>query len=81
MLLVKARGLPAAEVCHKPPYQIVSESGAVDHLDEEAVRELVQCFRDVHGYGYCSARGLTLVENRDHPSRNGELGRGGEVPL
>ena len=74
------RGPPAAEVCHEPPHQIVSESGAVDHLDDEAVRYCVECLRDVHRYGYCSARGLTLVEARDHPNRNGEHGRGGGVP-
>ena len=37
VLLVEAQGLPAVEVCHKPSHQIVSDLGAVDHLDEEAV--------------------------------------------
>ena len=37
MLLIEAQGLQAAEVCHKPPHQIVKKSGAVDHLDEKAV--------------------------------------------
>ena len=80
VLLVEAWGLPAAEVGHKPSNQIVSESGAVDHLDEEVVRDRVKHLRDVHRYGYCSARGLALVETRDHPSRNGEQGQGGRLP-
>ena len=81
VLLVKARGLPAAEVCHKPPNQIGLELGAVDHLDKEAVRDRVERLRDVHRYCYWSARGLTLVEARDHPSRNREQGRSGGLPL
>ena len=44
VLLVKARGLPAAEVCHKPYNQDVSESRAVDHLNEEAVRTVSNAF-------------------------------------
>ena len=43
MLLIKARGLPAAELRHKPAHQVVSESGAVGHLDEEAVGSSVEC--------------------------------------
>ena len=38
VLLIKTRGLPAAKVRHKPPPQVVSEVGVVDHLDNEAVR-------------------------------------------
>ena len=80
VLLVKARRLPAAEVHHEPSDQIVTESGAVDHFDEEAVGDGVKCLRDVHSYG--SAWGLALIEARDHhPSRDGEQGRGGGVPL
>ena len=60
MLLVKARRLPAAEVCHKPSDQVVAESGAVDHLDEEEVRDDVERLRDVHLYGYDSARWLAF---------------------
>ena len=61
VLLVKARGLPASEVCHKPSHQIVSESGAVDHLNKKAVWNRVKRLRDVHPYDDCFARGLTLV--------------------
>ena len=63
VLLIKARGLPAAEVPHKPPHQVVSESGAVDPLDEEAMRISDEHLQDVHRYG--SARGFVLVEARD----------------
>ena len=37
VLLIEPRGLQAVEVCHKPPHQIVMESGAVDNFDKEAV--------------------------------------------
>ena len=57
---ILARGFPAAEVCHKPPHQIVAESGAVDHLDKEALRDIVERLRDVHRYGDCSAIGGLL---------------------
>ena len=40
--LIEARGHPAAEVCNKPPHQIVTESEVVDHLDKEAVRDRVE---------------------------------------
>ena len=40
--LVEARSLPDTEVCHKTSNQIVSESGAVDHLNNEAVRICVE---------------------------------------
>ena len=65
----------------KATSQIVTQSEAVDHLDKETVRDCVELFRDVHRYGYCSAKGVTLVEARNHPSRNTEQGRGGGVPL
>ena len=52
VLLVKARRFNAAEVRYKPSNQVVAESGAVDHLDEEAVRDCVEHLRDVHHYGY-----------------------------
>ena len=52
----------------------------VDQLDEEAVGECVERLRDVHRDGYGSARGLALIEARDHPSRDGEQGRGGGMP-
>ena len=58
----------------------MTESGEVDHLDEEAVRDCVEHLRDVHRYGYGSARGLALVEARDHRSRDGKQCRGGGVP-
>ena len=60
----------------QPLQQIVSGPEAVDHLDEEAVRDRIEHLRDVHRYVYCSARGLTLVE----ASRNGEQGQGCGVP-
>ena len=63
-----------------PSVQVVAESGVVDHLDEEAVRDGVERLRDVHHYGYRSARGLALVEARDHTSRDREQGRGGGMP-
>ena len=69
-----------AEVRHKPSGQFVAESEAVDHLDEETVRDGVERLRDVHCYGYGSARGFVLVEARDHPSRDGEQGRVGGMP-
>ena len=50
----------------------------MDHLDEEAVRDCVKLLRDVHCY--CSARGLALIEVRDHRSRDGEQGRGSGMP-
>ena len=80
VLLVEARRLPAAEVHHKPSDQVVAESGVVDHVDEEAVRDCVDTL-NLHCYGYGSARGLALIEARDHPSRDGEQGRGGGMPL
>ena len=64
----------SAEVRHKPSCHVVSESEAVDHLDEEVVRNGVERLRDVHCYG--SARGLALVEARDHPSRTRWTGGG-----
>ena len=48
-----------------PSNQIVPESGAVDHLDRESVRDRVERTRDVHRYGYCSAWG------RDHLAETG----------
>ena len=75
------RDLPATGVCHEPPHQIEPKSGVVDNLDEEAVRNCVERLRDVHRYGYSYARGLTLIEARDYPSRNGAQGRGGGVPI
>ena len=42
----------------------------MDRFDKEAVKD-----RDVHRYGYSSARGLTLAEARNHPNRNGEQHR------
>ena len=66
--------------CHKPSNQVVPESEAVDLFDEDAVRNNVERLRDAHRYGDCSARGLSLVEARDHPKRNGEQGGGGGVP-
>ena len=77
--LVRARCLPATEVRHEPSNQVVAVSGAMDHLDEEAVEDCVEHLQDVHRYGYGSVRGLTLVKARDHPSRDGEQGRGGGV--
>ena len=56
------------------------ESGAVDHLDEEVVRNSVEHLRDVHRYGYGSARGLALVEARNHPSRNRKQGQVSGMP-
>ena len=73
VLLVRARRFPAAEVRHEPFNQVVTESGAVDHLGVEGLR-------DDYRYGYGSARGLTLVNARDHPSRDREQGRGVGVP-
>ena len=52
LLLIEARGLPVAEVCLKPPHQIVMESRAVDRLDKEAVKDCVERLRDVHRHGY-----------------------------
>ena len=63
-----------------PPHQIVTESGAVDHLDKEAVRDRVERLRDAHGLWILFGQRLTLVEARNHFSRNGEQGRGGGVP-
>ena len=74
VLLIEARCFSATEVSHEPPHQIVSESRGVDHLNEEAVRNRVERLRDAHRYGYSSARGLTLIETRDYPSRYGEQG-------
>ena len=50
------------------------------HLDEEAVRNRVERIRNIHHYGYSSARRLTFIEARDHISRNWEQGQGGGVP-
>ena len=58
----------------------MAESGAVDHLDEEAAGDGVERIRDVHRYSYGSARGLAFVKARDHTSRDREQGRGGGVP-
>ena len=48
--------------------------------DERLCRTPSRCLP----YGYCSASHmailLTLVGARNHPSRNGEQGRGSEVP-
>ena len=62
VLLIEARGLPTAEVCHKPPHQNVTESGVVDHLDKKAVRDSIECLRDIHSYGHCTARDLRLLK-------------------
>ena len=54
----------AMEVCHKLTKKIVSESGVVNHLDEEVVtlvRDHIKYLQDVHRYGYCFASGLKLV--------------------
>ena len=40
----------------------------------------VERLREVHSDGYGSARGLALIEARDHPSRVGEQSRGGGMP-
>ena len=42
VLLVKTQCLPDTEVRHKSSGQVVTDSGAVDHLDEEAVRDGVE---------------------------------------
>ena len=47
VLLVQARRLPAAEVCHKLSDQIEAELGAVDHLYEEAMGDNVKRLRHV----------------------------------
>ena len=44
------------------------------------MRDRIKHLRDVHHYGDCFTRVLTLVETRDLPSRNGEQGQGGGVP-
>ena len=48
VLLEEEQVLPDAEVCHKPSNQIVWKSGAVDHLDVEAVKDCVKRLRDAH---------------------------------
>ena len=58
----------------------MAESGAVDHLDQEAVGDGVERLRDVYWYGYGFARGLSSIEARVHPTRYGEQGRGGGMP-
>ena len=84
VLLVEARHLPVAEVGMPRPTshltRLWQESRGVDHLDEEVVGDVVDCLRDVHSYSYGSARGLALIEARDHPSRDGEQGRDGRMP-
>ena len=72
VLLIEARGLPAAKVCHKSPHQILMESGVMDNFDKEAVRHCVERLRNLNRYGYYSAKGITLVESREPPTRNGE---------
>ena len=79
VLLVRARRLPATEVRREPSKQVVTESGAVDQLDKEAVGDGVERLRDVHRYGYGPARGLLLVKPREHPSRDREQGLDGGV--
>ena len=64
--LVRAQYLPAADGSHEPSNQVVAESGAVGNC--------VERLQDVHSYGYGSARGLTLVKAREHPSSDGEQG-------
>ena len=64
-------------VHHETSHQVVAESGMVDHLDEEVVRNGVKHLRKVHRYGYGSARRFALVEARNYPSRDGEQGQGG----
>ena len=76
VLLVRVRRLFAAQVCHEPSNQVVTESEALDHLYKEAEGDSVERLRDVHHYGYGSARGLPFVKPRDHPSRDREQGRG-----
>ena len=44
------------------------------------MRDGVEHLQDVHRYDYGSARGLVLIEARDHHSRDGEQGRGGGMP-
>ena len=70
LLLVNAC-LLASKVHHEPSNQVVAESGAMDHLNEEAVRDSIERLQDVHCFG--SGRGLALVEATNHPSRDGDL--------
>ena len=65
---------------HKPSDQIVEESRAVDHLDDEAVGDDVKRLREVFRYFFGSARGLALIEARNHPCRDWEQGRGSGMP-
>ena len=74
--------LPAVEVCQKIAWENVLESVAIDNLNKEDVRDRIKYLSrynkyDIwntfqmstgHRYGYFFARGLTLVETRDHPS-------------
>ena len=46
----------------QPSDQIVAESGAVDHLDEEAAGDGLERLQDVHHYGYGSARQVVCVD-------------------
>ena len=62
VLLVNTRGLPAVEVCHQSPNQIVSESGAVDQLNKEAVWHRVESLRDVQEALRWLKPGTTLAE-------------------
>ena len=42
VLLVEAQGLPTAKVRNKPCDQVGIESGALGHLNEEAVRDNIE---------------------------------------
>ena len=53
---------------------------AVDHIDEEAVGDLVERLRDIHSGADYSSWGIPLVEACNHLNRDREQVRGDGVP-
>ena len=59
---------------------IVLESGAVDNLKRNAIRHSVEGLRNVHHYGNCYAKGLSLIEVGHYVRSNRDQCRGGVGP-
>ena len=59
---------------------IVLESGAVDSLKRNAIRHSVEGLRNVHHYGNCYAKGLSLIEVGHYVRSNRDQCRGGVGP-
>ena len=71
VLLVKTLSFPVVEVCYKPSYQILSESGPERIMSIRTWRETVSNFFEMStAMAIVLLEGALLVKARDYPSIN-----------